>query len=110
MRFLSFAFMTMLVLSACAPKVQTFSEIVNSPAAQQVAQIANIAFHRMEISKLETGTYTTNILMDLPLPQGASWTLEFLSQNAYQLRFTSVDVPGFAWLVTPDGVKLLPSG
>ncbi len=104
-----FAFLLIGLLSACAPRTQTFSEIVNSPAAQQLEQIANIAFHRMEISRLESGLYTTNVLMDLPLPQGAAWTLESLAQDAYQIRFTSVNVPGFAWLVSPDGVKLLPN-
>ncbi len=105
----TFIFLSLLLLSACSPRTQTFSEVLSSPAAQEVEQIANIAFHRMEISRLESGGYTTNILMDLPLPQGSAWTLESLAQDNYQIRFTSVNVPGFAWLVSPQGVKLLPS-
>ena len=104
-----FIYLLALLLSACAPRVKSFSDIVNSPAAQDVEQIANIAFHRMEISRLESGVYTTNVLADLPLPQGAAWTLESLAQDSYQIRFTSVDVTGFSWLVSPQGVKLLPS-
>jgi hypothetical protein len=110
MKLLSTVFLfSLLLLSACAPRTQTFSEIVNSPAAKEVEQIANIAFHQMEIIRLETGSYTTNVLMDLPLPQGAAWNLESLAEDNYQLRFTSVNVPGFAWLVSPLGVRLLPS-
>jgi hypothetical protein len=104
-----FTLLSVLLLSACAPRVQSFSDIVNSPAAKEVEQIANIAFHRMEISQLESGVYTTNVLADLALPQGAAWTLESLAQDTYQIRFTSADVQGFAWLVSPDGVKLLPN-
>jgi hypothetical protein len=104
-----FILLSVLFLSACAPKVKSFSDIVNSPAAQEVEQIANIAYHRMEISMLESGSYSTNTLADLALPQGAAWTLESLAQDDYQIRFTSVDVPGFAWLVSPQGVKLLPN-
>jgi hypothetical protein len=109
MKFLPTFILLSLLLLACAPRTQTFSEVVSSAAAKEVEQIANIAFHRMEISRLETGTYTTNILMDLPLPQGAAWTLESLAEDDYQLRFSSVNVPGFAWLVSPLGVRLLPS-
>jgi hypothetical protein len=109
MKLLPFFLFSLLLLSSCAPRTQTFSEIVSSPAAKEVEQIANIAFHRMEISRLESGMYTTNILIDLPLPQGAAWTLESLAEDDYQLRFSSVNVPGFAWLVSPLGVRLLPS-
>jgi hypothetical protein len=102
--------LSILLLTACAPGARTFSEITSSPEAQQLGATAQLAYHKMEAAKLETGTYNTNVLADLALPQGVLWQLESLSNEGYQLRFVSSDVPGFAYLVDPSGVKLVPAG
>ena len=63
----------------------------------------------MEIGFLQTGTYTTNALVDLDLPRGVKWTLEEFSDSSYQLRFTSDDQPEEVWLVSPRGVMAAAS-
>jgi hypothetical protein len=102
-------FLTVLLLSACAPGTRTLTEITASPESQQLERTAQLAYHKMEEAKLETGTYTTNVLADLALPQGVLWQLETLTNDSYQLKFVSNDVPGFAYLVNPDGVTLVPA-
>lgn len=94
-----------LLVSACAPRATTPSSALDTPEARQLEQTAAIAYHRMEIGLLQTGEYTTNALIDLELPQGAKWTLEEFSSADYLLRFTSSEAPGYAWLVTPGGVR-----
>ena len=61
----------------------------------------------MAIGFLETGAYTTNVLVDVQLPAGARWTLEAYARDgsSYRLRITSTQVPGIAWEVSPDGVR-----
>ena len=90
------------LLASCAP---TAAPTSLSPAAQQVEQAAVIAYHRMEIGRLQLGTYTTNVLVDLELPQGARWTLADFSDDDYALRFVSENLPEVFWLVTPRGVS-----
>ncbi len=102
-------FLTVLLLTACAPGTRTLTEITGSPESQQLERTAELAYHKMELARLETGTYNTNVLADLALPQGVLWQLETLTTDAYQLRFVSSDVPGFAYLVNPDGVTLVPA-
>jgi hypothetical protein len=91
------------VLSACAPAVDAAP--FDTPAAQAVERVAHEAYHRMEIGRLRTGSYTTNVLVDLELPQGARVTVEAFSGDSYVLRVTSDAVEGAAWLVGPSGVR-----
>jgi hypothetical protein len=95
-----------LLAAACAPRVLPDTDLLNSPAALETEQIAQIAYHRMEIGLLQTGSYTTNVLVDLALPRGVRWTLEEFSSDSYQLRFSHDELPTLAWLVTPRGVRL----
>jgi hypothetical protein len=99
-----------LALAACAPRASETPNALNSPEARQLEQTATIAYHRMEIGFLQTGEYTTNVLIDLALPQGVRWTLEEFSSTDYSLRFTSSAVPDFAWLVSPRGVRVTNAG
>lgn len=103
-------FLTFLLLTACAPGTRTLTEITASPESQQLEQTARLAYFKMEEAKIETGVYNTIVLADLTLPQGVLWQLESLTEDGYQLRFVSSDVPGFAYLVNPDGVTLVPAG
>ncbi len=91
------------LLASCAPQVTSgpFAE----PAAQQAETAARIAYHRMELGLLETGSYTTNALVDLDLPKGVRWVLEDFVGDSYSLLFTVDSVPGIAWRVTPSGVR-----
>jgi hypothetical protein len=107
--FLTLLLCPVLLFTACAPGARTLTEITASPESQELERTARLAFHKMEEAKLETGVYNTNVLADLALPQGVLWQLESLAEDSYQLRFVSSDVPGFAYLVTPDGVVLVPS-
>jgi hypothetical protein len=95
-----------LVAAACAPRVRPDTDLLNSAAALDTEQTAQIAYHRMEIGALQTGSYTTNVLVDLTLPRGVRWTLEEFSNDGYQLRFSHDELPTLAWLVTPRGVRL----
>lgn len=118
MKVLLFVFVT-LTLAACAPSTSSTSPtsarapqrrviIINNPAAEDVREIANIAWHRMQLNFLENGTYSTNVLVDLTLPQGVRWVLEDFSNRSYRIRFVSSAVPEIFWLITPDGVQTLP--
>lgn len=102
-------FAVFLLLTACAPGTRTLTEITASPESQQLEQTARLAYLKMEEAKLETGSYTTNVLAELALPQGVLWQLESLTNDTYQLKFVSNDVPGFAYIVNPDGVTLVPA-
>jgi hypothetical protein len=94
-----------LVMSACAPAATAF----DAPEAREVEQAAQQAFHRMELGRLQTGAYTTNVLVDLDLPRGARITVEDASDDDFRLRLTSDATPELAWLVTPRGVQRLRS-
>lgn len=109
----------LLTLAACAPRTeapetatppQTVPGVpappaLASPAARAVDRAAREAFHLMGLGYARTGAYSVNVLVsDLDLPSGARWQLENLAEATYALRFTSDDVPGVAWLVTPNGV------
>ncbi len=101
----------LLLLAACAPRTQEASTapetevMFQSPAAQETNRIAMAAYHRMELGQLENGSYTTNVLINLDVPQGVRWMLEDLNDDSYTLRFTSANVPDAAWIVTPEGVE-----
>ena len=104
-------FTSLLLLAACAPRTQGTSTapeteaVFQSPAAQETNRIAMAAYHRMELGQLESGSYTTNVLINLDVPQGVRWMLEDLNDDSYTLRFTSANVPDAAWIVTPEGVE-----
>jgi hypothetical protein len=106
----TFLLLTSLLFTACAPGTRTLTEITASPESQELERTAQLAYHKMEEARLETGSYNTNVLADLTLPQGVLWQLEALAEDSYRIRFVSSDVPGFAYIVTPEGVVLLPTG
>lgn len=92
-------------LAGCAPTAQ--APLPAGTAAHQLDITARIVYHRMAIGYLETGSYTTNVLVDVHLPAGARWTLEAYPNGgtSYRLRIISTQVPGIAWEVSPDGVR-----
>ena len=107
----------LVLFAACAPRTAPAGEggtevsvvetpAPESPAAREVQQTAQVAYHRMQIGFLQTGEYTTNALLDLSLPQGVRWTVETFEATTYQLRFVSAEVPDQAWIVTPEGVQV----
>jgi len=95
------------LLSACAPRLSANNPVLNSTQALGTAKTAQIAYHRMEIGLLQTGDYTTNALLELQLPQGVRWTLQDFNSQGYELYFTSDAVGGYAWSVSPSGVRRL---
>lgn len=94
---------TLLVLAACAPQATTPTP--DSAAASETQTLAQVAHHRMEIGRLQTGSYTTNVLVDLDIPRGVRWTVLDFSSNSYLLRFTHDEVSDVVWLVGPSGVE-----
>ena len=96
----------MLVLSSCLPRFGAPQNVLESQEAIETRQVAEIAYHQMEIGKLESGDYNTNVLADLALPKGTQWTLVAFGEDTYTLRFTSQAIAEFAWLVSPEGVSL----
>ena len=101
------AFSLMLVLSSCLPRIGAPQNVLESQEAIETRQAADIAYHQMEIGKLESGDYNTNVLADLALPKGTQWTLVAFGEGTYTLRFTSQAITDFAWLVSPEGVRLM---
>jgi outer membrane lipoprotein-sorting protein len=101
--------LALLVLSACAPTSTTSPSPAATAEQQALERTAYIVYHRMAIGYLETGTYTTNVLVDVALPQGVRWTLLEYPQDrsSYTLRLTSDAVEGQAYRVSPAGVRLV---
>lgn len=97
-----------LLLSGCLPRIGAPQNPLESSEAIETQKIAELAFHRMEIGKLESGEYTTNVLIDLALPQGTQWTLIAFSEGSYTLRFSTESISDYIWLVSPTGVQLSP--
>src|SRR5690606_15326993 len=97
------ALLLALLAAACAP---TTLPGADDAAVQELQTTAEILFHRMELGHLESGIYTTNVLVDAPIPEGARWTLqEFATDGSdYLLVLTSTRVEGVAWRVSPGGV------
>lgn len=91
-------------LGACAPTVGATAP--STPAADATRTVAEIAYHRMEIGRLQTGAYTTNVLIDLDLPRGARWTVLDFTEDDYVLRFSHDDVTDVVWIVDPGGVQV----
>ena len=91
-------------LAACAPAAT--APAPTTPAADATQTVAEVAFHRMEIGRLQTGVYTTNVLVDLDLPRGVRWTVLEFSDTDYVLRFSNDDIPDVVWIVDPRGVRV----
>lgn len=94
----------------CAPQAQAPS--ASAPLASETERVARVIYHRMAIGYLETGSYTTNVLVDVTLPEGTRWTLADYPQDgsSYVLLVTSDADPGVAWRVTPAGVERVAGG
>lgn len=92
-----------LLVAGCVPAA--VAEAVDTPAARAVARAAEETYHRMELGRLATGVYTTNVLVDVDLPQGARITVEAFADDDYRLRVEGDQVADVAWLVTPRGVR-----
>ncbi|MDF1523757.1 MAG: hypothetical protein P1P87_13190, partial [Trueperaceae bacterium] len=92
-----------MLVAGCVPAA--VAEAIDTPAAQAVARAAEETFHRMELGRLATGVYTTNVLVDVDLPRGARITVEAFANDDYRLRVEGDQVAGVAWLVTPRGVR-----
>ena len=61
----------------------------------------------MELGFLESGIYTTNVLIDVNLPEGARWTLQDFATDgsSYVLILTSSSLPDTAWRISQRGVS-----
>jgi hypothetical protein len=97
------ALLAALLATGCMPAA--VAESLDSPVARAVERAAQEAFHRMELGRLATGSYTTNVLVDVDLPRGSRITLEDFSGADYRLRVDADAVPDAAWIVTPRGVR-----
>jgi|GEM_PF-695961 len=96
----------LLALAACAPAGTTS----RFTATTQTGQVALAAFHRMELAQVETGSYTTNALIDLEIPQGVRWTVDEFTESSYRLRVENLNQPDEVYIVTPAGVQPVGSG
>lgn len=59
----------------------------------------------MRLGYLETGQYTTSVLIDVYLPRGMRWTVESFPGDTFELRVSDDGLPGVHWEVTPAGVR-----
>lgn len=93
--------------SALAPRPGTTTPSAADPAERDLQRTAAIVYHRMALGFLETGRYTTNVLVDVSLPQGVRWTLVDYPEDGsgYTLELTSDALPARAYRVSPDGVR-----
>lgn len=116
MNLLRSALLLVLVLgtiAACAPGART-GPAAGGPAPENVGELPALertaweAWHLMEIGRLRTGAYSTNVLVDLPLPQGVRWTVQEFDETDYSLSVTGGDDAGPGFLVEPAGVR--PAG
>lgn len=97
------ALLAALLATGCMPA--TVAESLDTPVARAVERAAQETYHRMELGRLATGSYTTNVLVDVDLPRGSRITLEDFSGADYRLRVDADAVPDAAWIVTPQGVR-----
>ena len=65
------------------------------------------AWLRMELGRLTSGAYATDVLLELDLPAGVRWTVVEYGPDAYALQVTS-DASPTALRVDPDGVHVRP--
>lgn len=93
-----------LLASGCVPAAVADSPL-DSPVARAVERAAQETYHRMELGRLATGSYTTNVLVDVDLPRGSRITLEDFTGADYRLRLDADALPDAAWIVTPRGVR-----
>ena len=110
--FVALIFVLLAVLAACAPTAQAPMTgegpqfvAARSAAEQPAVETARTIWHRMELGRIETGTYTSNVLIDLTdLPSGVAFLMESFPGESFELRVTDDALPGVYWLVTPSGV------
>lgn len=100
------ALLLLLLLAACAPQVMPPPASNSERAAQDTALVI---YHRMQLGRLETGSYTTNALVDVELQRGLRWTVESFPGETYELRVSDDSLPGLYWEVTPAGVRRVQS-
>lgn len=102
----------LLVLAACAPTAQApapgngpqFAQAV-SQAEEPALQTARAIWHEMELGRLQTGSYTSNVLIELTdLPPGVAFMMESFPGESFEMRVTDDALPGIYWLVNPAGV------
>lgn len=97
-----------LATAACTPALQGPTGGATRPPADATAltpleRTAWEAWLLMEIGRLRTGAYSTQVLVDLALPQGIRWTVVEFGPDGYALAVSS-DAGGDAIRVSPDGV------
>ena len=95
--------LTALLATGCLPAA--VADSLDSPVARAVERAAHETYHRMELGRLATGSYTTNVLVDVDLPRGSRITLEDFTGADYRLRVEADAVPDAVWIVTPRGVR-----
>lgn len=109
---LALMFALIAVLAACAPTAQVPATgqgpqfvAALSAAEQPAVETARTIWHRMELGRIETGSYTSNVLVDLSdLPPGVAFLMESFPGESFEMRVTDDALPGIYWLVTPAGV------
>ncbi len=103
------------LLSACAPAVAPAGQVppsggpqfaaALSPAEVAATDTATAIFYRMELGRLQTGSYTSNVLIELTdLPAGIAFVMESFPGESFEIRVTDDALPGIWWLVDPTGV------
>ncbi len=88
-----------LVLAACAP-----AAVQQPQQSYRGEQIALEIWQLMAEGHTETGSYTTNVLIDYALPSGVAWSMESFPGESYELTVTDDSTPGFEWTLTPERV------
>lgn len=93
-----------LLAAACVPTTMPGAD---SGVVAELERTANILYHRMELGYLDSGIYTTNVLIDAQLPEGARWTLQDFATDGsnYVLILSSSKLPDTAWRISPRGVS-----
>ena len=88
-----------------ADEVRTIRAPRDLAAGDPLLQTAWEAWLRMELGRLETGSYTTDVLLELALPAGVRWTVMAYGPDVYALAVTGDGEPT-GLRVDPDGVRV----
>ncbi|HLR45803.1 MAG TPA: hypothetical protein VK092_01490 [Deinococcales bacterium] len=107
-----------LTLAGCAPSLSApaapqeeqpggpLLETARSAAEEPARDTAITIWHRMELGRLEAGSYTSNVLEDLTdLPRGIAFFMDAFPGESFELRVLDDAVPDVYWLVTPAGIS-----
>ena len=107
MKRLSLLILLLVSLNACVPFLMPPSpSLPNTPHAQELQRLAEVVWHKMQIYYLSEGRYSSNVLVDVSIPQGSKVELQDIGSNYFLVRLSSSRLPQYFWNIQATGVTL----